>query len=271
MSPSTVQNMQNMQAGARNAQPLLTAKDLQNLLQVDRSTIYRLAESGSLPAVKVGRQWRFPAGQVHRWLDDRRVTPGGPVDLGTLNGPVSLLPAGYIRLIGDLVGEMLGVMVIVTDMTGSPLAEPSNQCGLFRAVNERSGAVQRCVSSWRDLADDLDPTPRFVPGHLDLLCARSYLRVGSELRGIVLLGGIAPSDWPPSPDRVEGMAAEFGISPATVRHHLDEVYRLDDRARRQALDALSRLARFLSEVATERKTLLGKLDAIAALAAPNTA
>jgi len=40
---------------------MLTAKEMQDLLQVDRSTIYRMAEAGQLPAVKVGKQWRFPS------------------------------------------------------------------------------------------------------------------------------------------------------------------------------------------------------------------
>ena len=46
----------------------LTARDVQELIRVDRSTIYRMAESGRLPAIKVGRQWRFPADAVHAWL-----------------------------------------------------------------------------------------------------------------------------------------------------------------------------------------------------------
>ena len=40
---------------------LISAKDVQELLQVDRSTVYRMAEDGRLPAIKVGRQWRFEA------------------------------------------------------------------------------------------------------------------------------------------------------------------------------------------------------------------
>lgn len=39
---------------------LLTTKELQDVLHVDRTTIYRMAESGRIPAVKVGNQWRFP-------------------------------------------------------------------------------------------------------------------------------------------------------------------------------------------------------------------
>ena len=38
----------------------LTTGDLQGLIKVDKPTIYRMAEGGRLPAIKVGRQWRFP-------------------------------------------------------------------------------------------------------------------------------------------------------------------------------------------------------------------
>ena len=47
---------------------LLTTRKMQELLQLDRSTIYRMAESGQLPAIKVGKQWRFPASEVEKWL-----------------------------------------------------------------------------------------------------------------------------------------------------------------------------------------------------------
>ncbi|MDH3251066.1 MAG: helix-turn-helix domain-containing protein, partial [Acidimicrobiia bacterium] len=76
---------------------MLTTKDLQQLLHVDRSTIYRMAESGQLPAMKVGRQWRFPADRIDRWLEDRNMRPAGnePAPDLTLNGSSlnTLLPA----------------------------------------------------------------------------------------------------------------------------------------------------------------------------------
>ncbi len=42
----------------------LTTREVQDLFKVDRSTIYRMAEDGRLPAVKVGRQWRFPSERI---------------------------------------------------------------------------------------------------------------------------------------------------------------------------------------------------------------
>ena len=249
---------------------MLTTKDLQQLLHVDRSTIYRMAESGDLPGVKVGRQWRFPAERINRWLSDRNMRPAeAPETTGSdANGDMlgGLLPAEYVTSIGNLFGEMLGVMVVVTDMNGAPLTEPSNQCGLFRLINGQPGAVARCVAGWRDLAHDLDLSPRFAPSHLGLLCARSYVRVGSELRGIILAGGIAPEQWPPTSAEIEQISSDFGVDADDIRTHIDEVFHLDAGARQRVLDFLPRLARFLSEVANERTQLLSKLDAIAALA-----
>lgn len=249
---------------------MLTTKDLQQLLHVDRSTIYRMAVSGQLPAMKVGRQWRFPADRINRWLEDRnrRSEPARPsLELAADGSPLhGLLPADYITSIGDLFGEMLGVMVVVTDMDGEPLAPPSNQCRLFTLINEQPGAVQQCVAGWRDLAHDLDLAPRFAPSHLGLLCARSYLRVGSELRGMILVGGIAPAEWPPTDEELERISSEFGVDADLVREHIKDVFYLDDDGRERVLALLPRLARFLSEVTNERKQLLSKLDAIAALA-----
>lgn len=253
---------------------MLTTKDLQQLLHVDRSTIYRMAEAGQLPGVKVGRQWRFPADRINRWLEDRNMRPTEKTSIPALdlngNALSALLPPEYINSIGDLFGEMLGVMVVVTDMDGGPLADPSNPCGLFSLINEQPGAVAQCVAGWRELAHDLDLAPRFAPSHLGLLCARSYLRVGSELRGIILAGGIAPGQWPPSAAEIGQISAEFGIDADLIADHIDEVFHLDVNAQQRVLDLLPRLAKFLSEVTNERKQLLSKLDAIAVLAGATT-
>jgi hypothetical protein len=62
------------------------------------------------------------------------------------------------------------------------------------------------------------------------------------------------------------MSAEFGVDADVLSDHLDEVFHLDAQAEQRVLSLLPRLARFLSEVANERKQVLSKLDAIAALA-----
>lgn len=49
---------------------LLTTRQLQELLQVDRITIYRMLNDGRLQGFKVGGQWRFSRQAVELWLRD---------------------------------------------------------------------------------------------------------------------------------------------------------------------------------------------------------
>jgi excisionase family DNA binding protein len=49
-----------MPVGARaRAGRLLTVAKVADLLRINKSTVYRMAKQGRLPATRVGRQWRF--------------------------------------------------------------------------------------------------------------------------------------------------------------------------------------------------------------------
>jgi excisionase family DNA binding protein len=245
---------------------LLTAKELQAMLQVDRSTIYRMAEAGRLPAIKVGRQWRFPSEQILEWLDGQRGTANHQKLPPAADGALaSILPREYLDDAAGIFGELLGVMIVVTDMDGRPISEAANPCGLFEAINETDDAVARCVVSWKRLADGVDLQPRFTPSHMGLLCARSFVRVGSELKGMVLVGGVAPDPWPPAPEELESIAEVFGVPAELVKSHVHEVYRLDEGDRKKVLAYLPRMAQMLSRIAHERTNHLAKLDTIATL------
>ena len=67
---------------------LLTTRQLQDLLQVDRITIYRMLHDGRLRGFKVGGQWRFSRTAIRSWIDHR--TRAGPV--GDTGVPSSVDP-----------------------------------------------------------------------------------------------------------------------------------------------------------------------------------
>jgi excisionase family DNA binding protein len=62
----------------------LTTEEVLEYLQVNLRTVYRLIKAGKIPAVRVGRQWRFRKRDIDAWLDsqrprgDRPATPSGP-------------------------------------------------------------------------------------------------------------------------------------------------------------------------------------------------
>jgi len=50
----------------------LTTTEVIDYLQVNLRTVYRLLKAGKLPAVRVGRQWRFRRADVDAWLESQR-------------------------------------------------------------------------------------------------------------------------------------------------------------------------------------------------------
>jgi excisionase family DNA binding protein len=63
----------------------LTTEEVLEYLHVNLRTIYRLIKAGKIPAVRVGRQWRFRKRDIDAWLDGQQTgtgpggnTPGGP-------------------------------------------------------------------------------------------------------------------------------------------------------------------------------------------------
>ncbi|MEA3510801.1 MAG: helix-turn-helix domain-containing protein [Actinomycetota bacterium] len=219
----------------------LTARDVQELIRVDRSTIYRMAESGRLPAIKIGRQWRFPSDAIHEWLGS------------TPNDDAGALPPSSTQDVADLFAELYGVMVIVTDIVGNPLTSVSNPCGYFSAVSGEASALERCITEWKALGNQYDFEPRLRPSHLGFLCTRAFIRVGNELAGMVISGGIAPEDWPPSTPAIEAIAIESRVPTATVERSIDDVHRLSPTDQERLLTGIPILAKHLSRIATTEK------------------
>jgi excisionase family DNA binding protein len=61
----------------------LTTEEVLEYLQVNLRTIYRLIKAGRIPAVRVGRQWRFRKRDIDAWLESQRprharASPGVP-------------------------------------------------------------------------------------------------------------------------------------------------------------------------------------------------
>ena len=196
-------------------QSLLTARQVQTMFGVDRSTVYRMAEDGRLPALKIGRQWRFRPEEIERLLVASPAT-------ATLNGSPPALPASAAAVV-EVAADLLGVMMVAADMHGRPLTDVANPSRWFAARADDPASLADCVAEWKMLADEPDFEPQFLTGQLGFQCARAYIRSGTSLVGTVLAGGVAP----PGNDS-------------------DELYHLDAAQRGRVLTALPKVAAALS-------------------------
>ncbi len=252
---------------------LLSTRQLQELLNVDRTTIYRMINSGQLPAIRVGNQWRFPREAVEAWLNSRVVvSPGEGPSASTvaIKGVepelARVIPRECVQQILDTFAEALGVMILLTDLEGNMITEPSNPCGLYTAVDAHPEAHQKCVELWVQMARNPTLRPRFMASHIGLLCARGLVRVDRELKAMLIVGGITPPDWPPDDIQIRQMAAELGVPVQVFTDHLDEVYYLTPEEQQRILPFVQRIADVISFIADERKALITRLDRIKQLA-----
>jgi len=57
----------------------LTTEEVLAYLQVNLRTVYRLIKAGKIPAVRVGRQWRFRKRDIDHWLNSQRAQSGSVI------------------------------------------------------------------------------------------------------------------------------------------------------------------------------------------------
>ena len=251
---------------------LLTAKNVQLLLQVDRSTVYRMAESGQLPAIKVGKQWRFPADQIAAWLNSRAVSrasamPGALDQPAADLAPASLFPLECIQLIQDAFAEVLGITLVVTDLDGQPITRISNPSAFMQLLAENERGRTAWQQRLRELAQMPALEPRFVASQAGLLCARALVRVGNELKAMVVASGIAPADGLSLTQVARQLAHDLDMPLGKVQAALQTLPVLSVESQKKVLATVQRIADILAHIGSERLGLLSRLAHIARLSA----
>lgn len=69
-------------------EPLLSDAQAGELLGIHPKTVQRLARTGKLPAVRVGRYWKFRASTLNQWIDKQQ-TGLAPCVIGLSGQPLT--------------------------------------------------------------------------------------------------------------------------------------------------------------------------------------
>jgi len=229
----------------------LTSKEMQDLINVDRSTVYRMAEDGRLPGVKIGRQWRFPADRVAEQLGVTAAPPAPPTDLRHADLGRLLRPE-VAQSVADLIGDLFGMMAVITDVAGLPLTAVANPCGYYAVIANQPGAAEACLAQWRLFTEDPHVAPRWVRTRLGFLCARTFIWVDLKPVGMIVVGGVTPPAWPPPEGLVEAIADEVGVLPRVLLDAVDQTWNIDTEQQRRVLALLPQMGDLLSHLASAR-------------------
>lgn len=52
---------------------VMTIKQIADYLQVDKKTVYRLAQKSEIPCFKIGYTWRFKKERIDKWIEEKDV------------------------------------------------------------------------------------------------------------------------------------------------------------------------------------------------------
>lgn len=247
---------------------LLTTRQLQDLLQVDRITIYRMLGDGRLRGFKVGGQWRFPRQAIERWLQEQRADLDVPKPLATtadLQPSPEALPLSCIQAIQDIFAEALGVGAVTTAVDGLPLTPIAHSCEFCNLILGTEAGRRRCQGSWRAATAETDNTPQLATCHAGLCYVWGRIEVQGRFVAATHAGQFL--DVPPAGEawsaRVAELAAATGLDPRDLDQALAHVPVLDESRQQQVPWLLRRVTATFSEIGEERLNLLGRLRRIA--------
>jgi excisionase family DNA binding protein len=246
---------------------LLTTRQLQHLLQVDRITIYRMLKDGRLQGFKVGGQWRFSRRAVEEWLQKQRASfeLAAPQEVPDEHQPTAQsLPLSCVEAIQGIFAEALGVGAVTTAVDGTPITPIANSCKFCSLVWGTQEGKERCIAAWRVASEQVQVTPQPAICHAGLRYAWSRIELQGQFVAAIHAGQFLDSVPSASGSTsIESLSEATGLRAQDLQDALKEVPILDERRLEQLPGMLFRVAQTFSEIGEERLALVGRLRRIA--------
>lgn len=248
---------------------LLTARQLQELLRVDRTTIYHMLQDGRLPGFKVGGQWRFARADIDSWLTEQQCAhPSGPAGAeltqpGVATLPADALPLHCIQPIQNVFAEALGVAAVTTSLDGDPITEFSNLGPFCKLIQSSEEGRHRCRASWQELGRSSNIQPTLSRCHAGLHYARGCVEVGDEFLAMVFAGQFRLEGQDLEMRSLRELALACGVPPFALQAAAADVPPLSQTQADKVLRLLQVVAVTFSQIGQERLALLQRLRRIA--------
>src|SRR5262245_48121540 len=155
----------------------LTTEEVLEYLQVNLRTVYRLIKAGKIPAVRVGRQWRFRKRDIDAWLDSQRSRNEGGAGGGAA---VAGVPQQQVRP-----GRH---RVLVVDDEASIRELLSKTLALAEYDVDTAADATSALDRMRSAGYDLLIADLKMPGMDGLTLIRQAKRIKSDLPVIIITG-----------------------------------------------------------------------------------
>jgi excisionase family DNA binding protein len=237
----------------------LTTRQVQDILKVDRITVYRMLQDGRLKGVKIGQQWRILKSEVERLL--------GRFPSTVEEAPETTFPIHCIQTIQNLFSSVAQLSARLLNLQGEVITEVSLPCSICEALAESESGWEACRESCAMIARQASAGARHFACHAGLSYAGSLIHDRGEIAGLFLVG---PFYWQ-MPDAGEQdavlrrLAQTHGLSLDSLKAAADSIPVIQTHQRAQLDSWPTAAARAVESILQERGGFLERLQQIATL------
>jgi excisionase family DNA binding protein len=240
----------------------LTAKQLQDLLKIDRITVYRMLNDGRLNGKKIGNQWRFPQSELDRLLGvDRNDNDQNAVE------SIPDFPSGCVREVQEIFAGIIGIGAVTVTLRGTPLTEPTFSNPFCKLMMASETGRLACQSSWRHIALKATGEPDFQICHAGLCYKRSPIYAENTQIAWLIAGQyyLNSPDHEKEKERITKLAEEHSIPTNELLDAAQKIPVLKKYQQEQVREWTPKVANTVQSILCERADLMGRLQRIAEL------
>lgn len=242
----------------------LTVRQVQDLLKVDRITVYRMLNDGRLKGIKIGQQWRFPQAEMDRFLGSEDTTQ---VSSSTNASFIDAsFPTHCIQTIQNLFAEISGIGAVVVDLHGNNLTTFSRSCKFCTLMMTSPSGRAACQSCWKGAAEKSTTQNQFTcHAGMQFLAAPIHdqgIQIGALITGLFYL---RQPDRQVEQTRIQQLAHQHHIDEAQLLAAAEDIQVIPDQMRSQVEQWPQHTVNAMHSILNERSGFLNRLQKIANL------
>ncbi len=241
----------------------LTTKQLQELLKIDRVTVYRMVNDGRLKGVKFGNQWRFAQEEVDRILGNE----SAKVEEPETEEPLTDFPVDCVQKLQEIFAGILGVGALTVSLEGEPLTEVHYANPFCKLMMNDPKGCEACKASWRKIALRADGEPPYMVCHAGLSYIRAVIHMNDRPAAVLIAGQfyINPPDPEKEAKRLEDLANRYQIPLEQLKEAASKIPVLKRGQQELVQEWAPKVAMTVQSMLCERSDLMSRLQRIASL------
>lgn len=242
---------------------LLTTKQLQELLKIDRVTVYRMLNDGRLKGIKVGNQWRFSQNEIDRLTGEERDTP----EPESIDEALTDFPSDCVEKVQGIFAGIIGIGALTVSLRGDALTEPTYANPFCKLILSNPSGRMACQASWRKIAMRTTGEPPFQVCHAGLCYQRSIVNLDDQPAAWLVAGQfyVAAPDRDKERERLENLANKHDIPLSLLTEAVLKIPILKKYQQEQVQEWTPKVANTINSILCERSDLMNRLQRIADL------